>query len=526
MSNHTSIIWSPPAELSALEARICKRLKRTGKLFAFLRHHRHELFDEAFQRELASMYSDRPRGTRPRPPALLAMVTLLQAYEQKSDAAAVEESVFDRRWQMVLDGLDSETPLFSQGSLVDFRRRLIEHDMDRRLVERTVELARQTGDFGHKQLRVALDSAPLWGAGRVEDTFNLIGHALELVVECAASVAGMEVAEVHEAAVLELVGQSSLKAALDIDWDDSEAQREALQRLLAEVDRLRSWLRERLAEACDAPPLSEALALLAQVIAQDLEPDPDGTGSRIRRAVSRDRRISVTDGEMRHGRKSRSRVINGFKRHVMLDLDSGLILGATVRPANEPEHRAASALRDDASRHGKVVELAVDRGYLASTWASDLHDEGGVVLSKPWRPRNGGRYTKADFAIDLEAKTVECPAGQLAPIRPSGTATFKASVCDACDRRDQCTRAQPGRGRSVTLHRQEGLLIELRSFKSTSEGRKKLRERVAVEHALAHLCRRQGPKARYRGVRKNTFDVRRTAAVENLHAVQRMKKAA
>ena len=200
MSKHTSIIWSPPAELSALEARICKRLKRTGKLFAFLRHHRHELFDEEFQRELASMYSDRPRGTRPRPPALLAMVTLLQAYEQKSDAAAVEESVFDRRWQMVLDGLDTETPLFSQGSLVDFRRRLIEHDMDRRLVERTVELARKTGDFGHKQLRVALDSARLWGAGRVEDTFNLIGHTLELVVECAASVAGMEVAEVHEIA--------------------------------------------------------------------------------------------------------------------------------------------------------------------------------------------------------------------------------------------------------------------------------------------------------------------------------------
>lgn len=526
MSENTSIIWSPSRELSAMEVRICKRLKRTGRLFAFLRRHRHELFDEEFQRELASMYSDRPRGTRPRPPALLAMVTLLQAYEQKSDAAAVEEAVFDRRWQMVLDGLDAESPLFSQGSLVDFRRRLIEHDMDRRLVDRTVELARKTGDFGHTQLRVALDSAPLWGAGRVEDTFNLIGHALEVVVECAASVSGMPVADVRQAADLKLVGQSSLKAALDIDWDDSDEQRDALQRLLAEVDKLRAWLRDQLADVCDVPPLSEALALLAQVIEQDLEPDPDGPGSRIKRGVSRNRRISISDGEMRHGRKSRSRVINGFKRHVMLDLDSGLILGATVRGANEPEHRAASELREDAKRHGTVVELAVDRGYLASEWASELHDAGSVVLSKPWRPTNGGRYTKDDFNIDLESMTVECPAGQVAKVKASGTARFSSDGCDACSRREMCTRARTGRGRSISLHRQEGLLIELRSLKKTSQGREKLRERVAVEHALAHVCRRQGPKARYRGVRKNTFDVRRTVAVENLHVAERMKRAA
>ena len=138
--------WSPPVELSRLEERICSRLTRTGRLFAFLRRHRHKLFDEAFQDELRTMYSDKPRGTRPLPPALLAMVTLLQAYEQKSDAAAVEEAVFDRRWQMVLDCHGAEEPSFSQGSLVEFRRRLIEHDMDRRLIERTVNwLERQVG---------------------------------------------------------------------------------------------------------------------------------------------------------------------------------------------------------------------------------------------------------------------------------------------------------------------------------------------------------------------------------------------
>jgi transposase len=76
----------------------------------------------------------------------------------------------DRRWQMVLDGLDSESAPFSKGPLVAFRQRLIAQQMDRRLLERTVEIAAASGAFGSRQLRAALDSSPLWGAGRVEDT--------------------------------------------------------------------------------------------------------------------------------------------------------------------------------------------------------------------------------------------------------------------------------------------------------------------------------------------------------------------
>lgn len=518
--------WSPAGDLSALEERICKRLTRTGRLFAFLRRHRAELFDESFQDELASMYPIRRRGTTPRPPAMLAMVTLLQAYEQKSDAAAVQEAVFDRRWQMVLDCLDADAPPFSQGSLVDFRRRLIEHDMDRRLIERTVEVAKRSGGFGHTQLRLALDSAPLWGAGRVEDTFNLIGHAVEVVVDCAAAVLKVEPAAVREAAGLELVGGSSIKAALDIDWDDPEEKSQALQRLLAEVERLRGWVRSELEGRHDSPPLSEALALLAQVIEQDLEPDPDRPGRRVRRGVARDRRISISDPDMRHGRKSRSRVINGFKRHLALDLDTGLILGATVRPANQPEHWATEELRVDVGRLGEVSELSIDRGYLASTWTKDLHSRGLPVLSKPWRPRNRGQFAKTDFGIDLDAGTVTCPADETAAIKRGQIARFSARQCDPCLQRARCTRARLGRGRSVSIHKQEQLLVDLRVLKSTPEGREALRDRVGVEHALAHVCRRQGRRARYRGLRKNIFDLRRTAAVENLHAADRFNRAA
>ncbi len=110
--------WVFPEKLSEEEQRMCGRMKRVGRFFAFLRGVRGKLFCEEFQRELAEMYSDSPRGTPPLPPALLAMVTLLQAYGQVSDAGAVENAVYDRRWQMVLGCLGAEKAPFSQGSLV------------------------------------------------------------------------------------------------------------------------------------------------------------------------------------------------------------------------------------------------------------------------------------------------------------------------------------------------------------------------------------------------------------------------
>lgn len=497
-----------------------KRLSRTGRFFAFLREHRHELFDEAFQCELLAMYSSKKEGAPPVPPAVLGLVTLMQAYEKTSDAKAVEQTILDLRWQLVLACMGAEEPLFSQGVLVEFRRRLIEHDLDKRLLERTVELARAKKAFGPGALRVALDSSPLWGVGRVEDTFNLIEHALRVVVRCAAQVAKRSEDEVRTAAKLELVGHSSVKAALDIDWDDDGARHQALQRLLADVGRLRGWIDEHLPEHKAQPALKEALELLAKVVAQDLEPDPAPRGGRrIKQGVAVDRRISVTDGDMRHGRKSKSRVVNGFKRHIAQDLGSGLIVAVTARPANEPEALAAEVLAADWAVFGPVTECHIDRGYLASPTIAAMHVGGGRVVGKPWPIRNGDYYPKTKFAIALERGEVTCPAGKSAPI-VGDKAVFATSDCGPCALRSACTRSKV-KGRTIAIHEQEAMMLELRARKATPEGRAELRQRTHVEHGLAHLGQRQGPRARYRGVRKNILDLRRLAAVDNLLVIHR-----
>ncbi len=170
------IYWRPPVELSAIEQSIIKRIRR-ARLFVFLRQHRHEVFDETFQHELASLYQESQRGQPPVPPALLALAMLLQAYTGVPDDEVIEASIMDRRWQLVLDCLDAENPPFSKGTLIGFRKRLSEADMDRRLIERTIEVARETGAFGSGPLRAVLDSSPLWRASSAEDSDNLLGHA-------------------------------------------------------------------------------------------------------------------------------------------------------------------------------------------------------------------------------------------------------------------------------------------------------------------------------------------------------------
>jgi hypothetical protein len=362
-------LWCPPVEPSPAERMVIKAVRR-AKLFVFLRQHRHELFDEQFQAELAAAYADRPKGQPPVPPAQLALATILQAYTGGSDDEVIEATIMDRRWQLVLDCMDTDHPPFSKGTLVAFRARLIEHNLDRRLIERTVALAARTKGFGARALRAALDSSPLWGAGRVEDTWNLMGHALRKALGVIAAAQGWGQAAgtaiVAEQGGVAQLAASSLKAALDVDWDDPQARDQALAQVLGLLDRVEAFITgiagSRDARAC--------VQVAHQVRDQDV--DLSGPAPVLRRGVAKDRRISVEDGEMRHGRKTRSVLFDGYKRHVLRDLDTGLVAAVGITPANAPEASVTGAITADLNAAGRrLAELHIDRAYLASDLVRD-----------------------------------------------------------------------------------------------------------------------------------------------------------
>ena len=511
------LLWQPPIELSRSEQTIMKRIKR-AKLFVFLREHRHELFNAAFQEELSGLYRASKRGHPPIPPAQLALATILQAYTGVSDDEVIEATTMDRRWQLVLNCLDAEESPFSKGTLIGFRQRLIESHMDRRLIERTIEVAKETGAFGAGPLRAALDSSPLWGAGRVEDTYNLLGHALRKALSVIASQQGRGLAEIATAADVSLLGGSSLKAALDRDWDDPSERAAALEVVLATLTAVERWV-ETKPEGSEEPAVRQSLAAAAQIKQQDVETTEAGE-VQLRKGVAKDRRISIEDAQMRHGRKSRTVRVDGYKRHVLRDLESGLIRAVGITSANVAEATVTHAIAEDLqAQQATLDELHIDRAYLSSSLvrerAADLQ-----IYCKAWPVRNGSRFPKTAFQLDWERQFLRCPNQQEMPFVPGGVVQFPAEICQVCPLRERCTTSP--HGRSVSIHPDEALLFELRQRQLTQAGRAKLRERVAVEHALAHIGHWQGRRARYRGLRKNLFDLRRCAVVHNLHVLARL----
>lgn len=560
--------WTPPVDLNAAEEKLCQKLRRVGRLYAFLRKVRGQLFDEAFQTRLIEMYSGGHTPTVPAAPALVAMLLLLQAYAKVSDDEAIRRAQMDQAWKMVLDTLDQDESPVSKGTLQNVRNRLIATGMDKALLARTVELARTTKLFGAKALkglRLAIDSAPLDGAGRVEDTINLIGHALRDVVRAIAAAQGREdIAAVAREAGAPVAVATSTKAALDLDWDAEDAPQHALDALLVQVAAVRTYLTTQPDGVRYAGIVHHALDLLDRIIAQDTEPSPSNappsapppstpptppapssaplpnassspacsmsalprSGLRIAQQVAPDRLISICDPEMRHGRKNKTVRIDGFKRYIARDLDEGgLILAVAVKAANVAEHHGADAMRAELSPYGNLLAVHVDRAFLASNLVQAVDDAGGDIVARPYPERAQHGYSKRAFAIDLDQRTVTCPVGKIARI--SGPLVhFGQDDCGPCPQRSQCQKPGAKQPRVVSIHEREALLQKLVQRAATPEGRAALRPRTSVEHDLAHVVFRQGDRARYFGARKNEYDLRRAAAITNLHALERAERLA
>jgi transposase len=202
-------------------------------VFVFLRQYRHTLWADPLQQARLTRSQDQPQGHPPVPPAHLALATLLQAYPQVSDDEVIEATTRDRRWQWVLDWHDAETPPFRPGPWGAFRPHLLAPRLERRVVERTVERAATRGTCGPRQWRAALESRPLWDAGRVDNTSKLVGHARQQ---------GRGRRAVAAAAGASLRATSRRKAAWALDWDDPQAPPQALPTLLDALQTVEQWL--------------------------------------------------------------------------------------------------------------------------------------------------------------------------------------------------------------------------------------------------------------------------------------------
>jgi hypothetical protein len=283
--------------------------------------------------------------------------------------------------------------------------------------------------------------------------------------------------------------------------------------------------RQLLAATAEDETLAQARELLERIVDADVEQDPsDGGGPRIRDGVARDRIVSVVDPQMRHGRKSQRRRVDGYKTHMLTDHDTELVLAVDVTAANQPDGPQAAGMVSAARDAGVPVrEILGDTAYGDGDTRVAVEHAGATVTAKTQPPASTGRFAKTEFRIDPNGPSAVCPAGQTTTHTTVTTddkgrrvkrLQFAADVCGPCKLRERCTRNIDGR--SLTLNFHEDRLQAARVDQRRPSTRRKLRRRAVIERKLAEGKRHGMGQARYRSRRKVLLQQRLTAGLLNI----------
>ena len=463
-----------------------------GSVYAFLAEHRRELFPDAMFADLFPSALGRPSV----PADVVAAVLLLQALEGRSDREAVEALTFDLRWKAAC-GLPVGAVAFHPTVLTYWRRRLAASARPNRIFDAVRDVIAATGAVRGKTRR-ALDSTVLDDAVATQDTVTQVIAAIRRVRREVPGAA--EVVAAHcRAHDYDDPGKPA------IAWDDAEARAGLVDALIGDAHRLLGHLPEQQL----GPREAEAVALLALVAGQDVEPveGSDGTDGRwqIARRVAADRIISTVDPDARHAHKTVSRRQDGFKAHVVVEPDTGLIIDTRLTPAagaaNSDAAVGVDLLADDTTVAGPVQVLA-DSAYGTGEALAAVATAGHLPVIKPWplRPAVAGGFTADDFTVEEAAGTATCPHGVTRPITRSRHVVFGAA-CRGCPLRQRCTSAADGR--TLKLHPHDGLQRAHRARAAAPDFQDTYRRhRPMVERSLAWLTR-GNRRVPYRGVAKN-----------------------
>lgn len=265
---------------------------------------------------------------------------------------------------------------------------------------------------------------------------------------------------------------------------------------------------------------------MRQLLDQDVDRNGhDGQGPQIRHGVARDRVVSTSDPQMRHGRKSKTRRFDGYKLHLVEEPGSEIITAVEVTAANASDGDVAAGLVRQAEHNGAAVsELVGDMAYGDGDTRAEVAEAGAKVVAKVPPTHNGGRFAKTDFIIDPDTPAATCPAGVITTdLRRAGRdqhdrqawmLVFPAEQCSDCPLRAQCVK---GSGpRTIRLHPHEALLQRARRAQQRPAVKRKLRDRAKIERKVDHCHDVGARKARYRGRRKTLLQARLSAIVVNI----------
>jgi len=450
--------------------------------------------------DLSMMYS--PDNGRPSlPPSLMNGALLLQFYDNVSDEETVARTKFDLRWKVALK-LPLDFPGFHPTSLTKYRNRLIENEQERYAFDRFITVAREAG-FIPDRVTLLTDTTNVKGAGAVQDTYTLLRKGMRKLLKAA----GFHLPNKRQGlspqtrTLLERYVNQDRKA--DIDWADPQQRAAELQVLFEDAEAVLALA----AEQIDDDEVRYLGWLLTKILGDDLVVDDQGQ-VQIGKGTATDRIISITDPEMRHGRKSSAHLFNGFKVSVSTDQHSEMILDiADVTASGSDGAHLLPIIERVEAQADVTVERAVGDGAYGSgknRAACDNYPGHAVDLVSPLAQPSDPEVDKSAFQIDLEVQTATCPQGHKVTGQPAGKHdgqqmwlfTFPRATCEACPLFERCVRSKKT-GRTVRTRGYESYLQAARIRQQTEEFDRLYRLRPAVEQKIAELARRGVRETRY-----------------------------
>jgi hypothetical protein len=490
-------------------AALVGHLVPAGSVYGFLAEHRREVFPDGLFADLFPSGRGRPSV----PAEVIASVLVLQTLLDLSDAEAMDALRCDLRWKVAC-GLPIDHAGFHPTTLTVWRNRLRASRNPERIFDAVRAVIDQTGVVRGKTRR-ALDSVVLDDAVATQDTVTQLIAAVRRVRREVPGAAGVVAARCH-AHDFDDPGKPA------IAWDDRAARVALVSALVTDANLIVDALRGAVLDE----PAAQAVALLALVAGQDVEPaeGSDGTDGRwrIARKVAEDRVISTVDPEARHVHKTVHHRQDGYKAHVAVEPDTGLFTaGRLAKAAGEVNHEAVVglALLADEPDRPAPLEVLGDSAYGTGDARAALAAAGhtAVIKPAPLRPAIPGGFTIDDFTVDAAAATVTCPNGLTRHITAQRSVTFGVA-CRGCPLRQRCTTSKTGR--SLDLHPQDAVLRAARRDWTHRDDLRTIyrQHRPMVERSIAWLIGPKGRcrKLRYRGVNANNWWLHTRMAALNL----------
>jgi len=317
----------------------------------------------------------------------------------------------------------------------------------------------------------------------------------------------------------------------EIDWSDPEQRVAQLKVLVQDA----GTVLDMAAENSEDAELRTWAWLLTKILGDDIVDDDDGD-PQIGEGTAPDRIISVTDPDMRHGRKSRAHRFDGFKVSVSSEPTSDLILDivdVTAR-GSDGQHLMAMVRRTEAESGVTVERVLGDGAYGsgANLEACAEYPDHPIDLVTPRRRPADPEVHKSAFQIDLQEWTATCAEGHTVfgrdrrdrRGRPILEFTFSRETCERCRLFDRCVRSKT-KGRTVKTSAYEAYLQAQRQRQQTAEFQTLYRQRSRVERILAELVYHGLCRTRYVGQSKRQLQRVWTGAAVNLKRLFRLAEA-